>query len=385
MSEKKVATKSEAVHKQRSNKQTSGSTGAFLAMVIALAAGGGSYYVWQQHLIAEQDRQALEQSIEQLLEVIEEKDRAQLSRIEQLQQHRHDSVEQRLGALEQALPNLSQQLTLQQHDWSLAEVDYLLRLAEHRLQLSHDIPTTIIALSQARDQLSSHTNGHFAAVVDAIDANINTLVAIEQDNIGQITLRLSNLLTTLDTLPYAAQAKHKEKPQRARTPLAADAELAERIKHWGGVVWHDLKSLVTIRRSDEVSRPLMNPEQRYFLQAQLHLKLETARLAATGRNQPLYRATLEEASSWLSRYYDNSDRRVVESLATLNELTALTVNPELPSLQGLRQQLHAERPPSTPSLPTITDNSMAMPGAADTLTEPSPPVVVEEPNTESPL
>ncbi len=328
----------------KAKKESSGSTGAFLATVIALAAGGGSYYVWQQHLIAEQGRQVLEQSIEKLLQVVEQKDSAQLARIEQLRSHRHDIVEQRINVLEQTLPNISQQLTLQQHDWNLAEVDYLLRLAEHRLQLSRDIPTAIAALSQARDQLVRNTDGKFSDVVANIEKNIESLAQLEQHSISRVTLRLGELLAGLEALPFAAQGERQQPSRKAPAPLAEDAEVTERVKYWGRVMWQDIKSLVTIRRSDEISRPLMNPEQRYLLQAQLRLKLETARLAAMGHNQPLYLVTLSEADSWLKRYYDGADDSVVTTLTTLNELAAISVDPELPSLQALRQQLHAERP-----------------------------------------
>ena len=361
--EKRPPAKPKAKPKPKPKKEGSGSSGAFLAMVIALAAGGGSYYVWQQHLVAEQDRMALEESIEQLLKVVKQKDQSQLARIEQLRAHRHDghdTLEQRVEALEQTLPNLSQQLTLQQHDWNLAEVDYLLRLADNRLQLSRDIPTAIAALSQARDQLIRYTGDNFSDVVAKIEENIESLAQLEQTSISQINQHLGALIAALETLPFAVQAERDEKPRQAPEPVAEDAELTERVQYWGRVVWHDIKSLVTIRRSDEISRPLMNPEQRYLLQAQLRLKLETARLAAMGHNQPLYQASLNEATSWLGRYYDGNDAKVAASLTTLNELGAITVDPQLPSLQVLRQQLHAERP-----VPAVIAPEMEMEPAAE--------------------
>lgn len=393
MSEQTETVKKRPPAKHKPRTQSSGSNGAFLAMVIALAAGGGSYYVWQQHLIAEQDRAVLQQSIEQLLEVVEQKDQAQLLRIEQLREHQHSSVEQRVAALEQSLPDLSQQLSLQQRDWTLAEVDYLLRLADHRLQLNHDIPTAIAALSQAREQLIKRTNGNFTSVADTINENINILSRLEQNNINRIIARLGELISALDTLPFAGQTTRTEQPQQAPAPLAEGAEFSDRVKYWGRVVWRDLKSLVTIRRSAEISRPLMNPEQRYFLQAQLRLKLESARLAAMGHNQPLYRASLEEASSWLSRYYDSSDSAVIKSDATLNELLGISVDPELPSLQALRQQLHTEQrqaPVIAPEpvteqaqQPPFMTPAVAHPETPLNAPDPSTPAMVEEPAAES--
>ena len=353
--------------KHTPKKQGSGSSGAFLAMVIALAAGGGSYYVWQQHLVAEQDRKALAQSVEQLLAVVQDNDRAQQQRIEQLREHRHENIEQRLAALEQSIPDLSQQLSVQQRDWSLAEVDYLLRLAERRLQLSKDIPTAIAALEQAREQLITRTGGNFSAVVPQIEQHVDTLAQLEQHSTNQITSRLSALIAALDALPFAIQAEQEQLHDEAPVRPATGADFSERASYWGRIIWHDIKSLVTIRRSDEITPPLMNAEQRYLLQAQLRLKLETARLGAMGRNQPLYQASLKEASGWLSRYYDSNDPGVVEAYASLNELAALSVDPELPSLGDLRQQLHATRRPAPVPAPVQMPHQEPVPP-----TEPSP-------------
>ncbi|MEN8169250.1 MAG: uroporphyrinogen-III C-methyltransferase [Pseudomonadota bacterium] len=393
MSEQKKTVEKKVAHKPRPKKTSSGGGGAFLAMAIALAAAGGSYYVWQQHLIAQQGRQALEQNIERLLDAVEKRDKAQLARIEQLTRHRHNQTEQRLETLEQAqaLPNLNQQLTPQQLDWSLAEVDYLLRLAEHRLQISRDIPTAVTALSQARDQLVGHSNGNFANIVAKIEENIRFLASIEQGGIEQISARLGKLLATVDSLTFAVHSEPEEKPQQRPTPVAEDAKLTTRIQYWGQVVWHDIMSLVTIRRSDEISRPQASPEQRYIIQAQLRLKLETARLAALSRNQALYRASLTEAANWLNRYYDNSDSVVSEDYATLNELAELPINPELPSLLPLRQQLHTQQPLQDASPQPMEQAqeepaaTVITPDAPVTTPQTSPDEIVEEPQTGSPL
>ncbi len=387
MSEQKEAAPSQPAHKpQRTNKgskQSSGSSGAFLAMVIALGAAGGSYYLWQQHLVAQKDRQALKQSIERLLTVVEEKERVQLARIEQLAEHRHDETEQRLQALENSLPELSSKLSLQQHDWSLAEVDYLLRLAEHRLQLSHDIPTAITALSQAREQLISHTNGEFAAVIGKIEQNIQILSAIEQETLPRITARLGELIATVDTLPFAVQAARTPSNEPAPAAPAEGAEWQERARYWGQLVWHDIRSLVTIRRSDEVQPPLMDSEQRYLVQGQLRLKLETARLAAMGREQGLYRNSLQEAEGWLQRYFDLSDGGVIAATNALRELTAIDIDPSLPSLQPLRQLLHAVEllPQAEPEMESVAapePMSETLPeSAAEVAVEPEPVTAAE--------
>jgi uroporphyrin-3 C-methyltransferase len=254
-------------------------------------------------------------------------------------------------------------------------VDYLLRTAEQRLQLNRDIPTAITALSQAREQLLTHTNGRFAEVIAAIENNISSLAKLEQNALGLATTRLGSLIATVDTLPFALETANKGQQAEALPPLAADAVLADKIKHWGRIMWRDLKSLVTIRRNDEVSRPLLEPQQRYLLQTQLRIKLETARLAAIDHNQPLYRAALGEASTLLGRYFDNNDSTVIDSAATLKQISELQVDPKLPSLGALRQMLHTTMLQPPAGLPhTLGSETVApTPQQPDSVTEEAAP------------
>jgi uroporphyrin-3 C-methyltransferase len=343
-------------------------------MVLALAAAGGSYYVWLQHLGAEQERQALRQRIEQLLEVVGQSDAAQRQRIEQLAEHRHAGVEQRLGTLEQSLPALGRQLAVQQRDWSLAEVDYLLRLADHHLQLSHDLPGAIATLRQAEEQLRRYGNGDYSAVAARLAAQIEQLTLLNGQGSAAVSARLTALFDTLEGLPLAALPGEGSTPAKPVAPVTTpdatpndSAPLGERLRHWGRVVWQDLRSLVTIRHGGAPSHPLPSTEHRQLARTQLRLTLQGARFAVMTRNQPLFDASLQEAVDQLNHNYDTRDGAVLEALAALSGLTTLNVNPALPSLQGLRQQLHAARP--SPSLAPVAQPA----GAAEANTMESQP------------
>jgi uncharacterized protein HemX len=337
MSEKTETIEKKPAAKPKPKKERDGSSGAFLAMLIALGAAGGSYYIWQQHLIAEQDRMVLEESIEELLTVVEQKDQAQQIRIEQLKSHQHNDVEQRVATLEQSLPELNQRLSVQQQEWGLAEVDYLLRTAEHRLQLNRDIPTAIIALEQAREQLTNHTNGEFVDVIGAIDQYIAEISQQKGNGLEPI----SALIASSASLPVALAAPGEVVTNSAPQPLDEGAELMDKMKYWGKVVLHDIKSLVTIRKSDDRQQPIIGEQQAELLRGQLAIKLESARLAALQHNQALYSTTLAEAKGLLESRFDGTDTAVQGAIATLDVLGAIHVDTPLPSLNGLRQQLHA--------------------------------------------
>ncbi len=46
----------------------------------------------------------------------------------------------------------------------------------------------------------------------------------------------------------------------------------------------------------------------------------------------IYQQALQESQRWLSRYYDETDRLVKKIQASLTELSAIQLHPELPSI-----------------------------------------------------
>ncbi len=314
-----------------------------VAILIAVVASAITFYLWQQHRIAEQDRQALATSIERLLQVVEEKERTQQSSIGQLNQRHQElkrELKQQMVMLEKRVPDISQQLLSHQRDWNLAEVDYLLRLAGHRLQLSHDVPSAITALTLSRDLLATHGGAKFSAVVAMIGENIDKLEEFNKNGPAQAVSRLSALIAALDSLPFVATGEKLIGEGTETQSAGKEPTLSERVSYWGQKIWADLKSLVVIRHRSDIGQPLTTQNQRFFIQAQLQLKLEAARLSAMANNQVLFVANLEEADKLLRRYFDSEDSAVSAASATLKELSTHTVEPQLPPLQLIREQLY---------------------------------------------
>jgi uncharacterized protein HemX len=281
--------------------------------------------------------------------------------------------------LERLLLELRSRLSRERSDWMLAEVEYLIRIAGHRLLLEKDPHTAITALNQAVQKLTLLSSPALQGVIEQLNRDISELRAISLPDKTRITADLAALSTEIPQWPFS---------DTGSAPLPSDESVPEQeqakergLSRTFSKIWADIKGLVTIRRSDEISRPLMDTEQRYFLQQNLRLKLEAARLALLGGHNQPYHDSLEEAVSWLQQYYDASSPLVTDAMARIQKLAVIDLEPPLPSLeqsllllQEAAIEIQAQAP--APQAPEITEE---MPTDADAA--PAQPLTVEPPAT----
>jgi uroporphyrin-3 C-methyltransferase len=397
MPETEVAPEAEEEH--RPAKQSSGSTLAFLATVIALGAGGGTFYLWQQQQALLIESRALEQRIERLLSVVEERHNSQLERIDALAEHSHLGTETQLGRIESVVEELRGRIGMEHREWAVAEVEYLLRVAEHRLNLEKDKRTALAVLYEARGLLASQDQAGFLPVLRQIDTDIGKLTAVTLPDRDRIAAELAALAATVEGLPIAigeVGGTEAEPPVESAAPLQQSETNGWRQVL--GMIWRDIKELVTIRHDGAVPRPLLEPEQHYFLKQNLQLKLEAARLALLAGNSRAYRDTLAEAGDWLQRFFNTSTTAVTDAQATIARLAAIELEPALPVigrsrelLQQATRQRQSTRIPLPERAPSAAPTKKAAPAEeAEQATipprepDPEPSRATDEPATDAP-
>lgn len=370
-------------------KQSSGSSGAFLAIIISIVAIGGFFYLWQQLRSAQIGSMALEQSFERLLNMVEEGHQAQLQHIETLSQHRHQGTEAQLAQVETTVQDMRRRLGQERSDWAIAEAEYLLRIAMHRLMLEHDRDTAIEILRQARNRLSIQDQRVFGRVIRRIDSDIDALTALSLPDIDRIATELTALTASVESWPLAARDRPPTEPRAETAPTETQAVSGDSQRILDRI-WRDIKSLVTIRHTDEPPLPLLMPEQRFFLQQNLQLKLDAARLALLGGNYRAYHDGLTMAAGWLRHYFDTSATSVIQALSDIERLAAVDLEPELPELsnsidllQQASMQIRPNEGPQSestiPAVPLEESATSTEPSTSDEPVTPSPAQSAEPP------
>jgi len=335
---------------------------SFLAFVFALAALGGTAWMWWQDLqgrdasegqvIAEIAR--LESSDSELalklrqlsdqvgnlpssdsgteisaLERRLEGDMADLDRLEQSVQEQlalsrslqiaGESMQRRLSAAESALTGMASRELDAGGELDLAEVDYLLRLANERLKLFYD--------PVAADETLELADIHLAAMDDPIYLSVRQDIAAARRDLAGIDLpdyfAISNELDTIQE--SVARLPFKGQPAISPAPAAAAEGWWEKIKSV-------FSGLVTVRRSTDLEDQRISLEDMDYVRQRLWLQLEIAHLALMRRDQGAFRHSLGRVQETLVAWFEASSDVYKSVESSLESLKAMEVQLDLPDI-----------------------------------------------------
>lgn len=248
------------------------------------------------------------------------------------------ALERQSRGLEEAIDALRAQLGRDQSGWVLAEIEYLMLIANHRLQLERDVTTAIAALQIADTRLRDAGDPALIGVREKLAVEIAALDTLARPDITGLALRLVGLGEQVERLPLKGTFQPTPFTAAERTATAEEGSAWQRLTRG---VWNDLKGLVTVRRNEEAVRPMLAPEQQYFLRQNLRLQLESARLALIKADSDQFDAALKTAQEWLGRYFDDradATRGMQEALVTL---ASMEIRPSLPDISGSLKALRA--------------------------------------------
>lgn len=325
---------------------------ALLAFLIAVALVAGAYWYWEQteerlaglkaleselHAQAEQ-LSSLEARLQRLDELPARTDRLSddLRSVQSGQQSQGDEIRR----LDERTESLREFMDAGRSAWRIAEVEYLLRLANRELQLAGRPENALAALTAADERLEALADPGMTAVREAISRDRERLRAIDRPDITGMALTLGSLIERVDRLPIAEGVR--KAPAVDLDEELESAGLWPRLRERGSDV---LRQLVTVRHEDAPVRPLLAPEQEYFLRRNLVLSLASARMALLRDEPEVWRASLTEARDWLDAYFrveDDAVQAVDEELARLLDSAIRTEQPDVSeSLDRLRRVMEA--------------------------------------------
>lgn len=314
-----------------------GSVSGGLALILALIALVLSGYLW--YTLSERQRLLGADIVGQIDGLA--RSTAQLQKNEAAVTQRLAGMQETQDALKSAIGKLSNDLGRNRRDWALSEAEQLLVIANERLQLARDVTLALAALRAADRHLQQLANPNLLPVRRTLARDIGRLEAANQVDIAGIALELNNLAARVDQLPITGETRARS---AAPTPAAAPATSSG----WRGVlheIWADLSSLIRIRNDAAPTRPLLPPEQAYFLRENLRLMLFGAQLALLEHDPNLYQQNLKTAQGWLAQYFDREAPLVVKTRKDLSDMQQAAGKMDIPdisaSLQALQRAIGA--------------------------------------------
>jgi uroporphyrin-3 C-methyltransferase len=299
-----------------------------LIIILFLLAGFAGWIVWQQNQSATAESAVFKDRLGTALQKIEAsnaRENALMKRAEALNETSLTLAEQvahnseRLGKLPGA----------ERQDWLLAEAEYLLRLANQRLELERDWDGAVSMLTAADNVLIETRNPRLDKVRAQIARELMALRAVPAvDRVGAI-FRLQALQEQVTSLPWM--------PEKLIPDVAVEEEprvLEEQTWYWNAwfTVKDNMTRMVRIRERDAPIAAPLTPDQQYYLQQNMHLMLEQAQVALLREQTELYTHSLGRVQEWLDQYLVMEDERTRAARAALAQLAAWDVSPERPDV-----------------------------------------------------
>ena len=260
---------------------------------------------------------------------------------------RMDAQDLRLGTTEAAMEDVTKLVAGGRRSWQISEVEHLLLIANDRVQLLGDLDGASTALQLADSRMATINDPALLPAREQLANELAQLAATPRVDTRAIALKLASLIRQVPELPLTRIAPTDFVPPAQTDDTASGAEaMADAGKRALHMAKQALKQMVVVRKADEPTRPLLPPDQDYFLRQNLILKLETARLAVLRGEATVYRDALQTALTWVGGNFDTDNRGVQAMQAELSALSGERVAQARPnisaSLQAV-QQLIATR------------------------------------------
>lgn len=281
----------------------------FLILLVLLVPVllGLSFLVYQQSSIRAElaqlrsDNAALESALENLPVATAP---ARVESIDpQLLEDLRVELEARIDALAATTADVQERLAAEpqergNEDWLWTESEYLLRLANQKLQLEGDIESALLLLTTVDNMLSDATAPALFRVREAIAREILAVKSVAAIDVTGLYARLSGLVPMVDELSLRKALVQNYNARLARQQQNSDTEMgfmARSLELLGSVfVW---------QRWDVAPEALLPPQQEAVLKQNLRLMLEQAKLALLAGEEVPYRDSLARGSEWVTRYF----------------------------------------------------------------------------------
>ena len=180
-----------------------------------------------------------------------------------------------------------------------------------------------------RNRLSTLVDPVLDATRNQLDIDILALQSVETQDISDLSLFLTDLVTRVDTLslqttPFISEQGESKETEEEFTVL-------EKLKSG---VWAEIKNMFVIVRTGEGVKAKLLPYESYFLVQNLRLQLETARFAIFRRDTRNFQVSIELVIEWLKEYFNQNDKDVINTIEALEVMKSVDLEPQLPNLNS---------------------------------------------------
>lgn len=344
--------KKKTAHNKKKTSSHNKSTAAVITLIffISIFIFGGLYLLWEGQQKNAIKQQILTQRIDQQISTLKIQQLDLISKNEKQLQDIHNKQEN----LRNNLTNLVRNNQHLRNDWLMAEAEYLVRIANHRLLLEKDVTTATVALKAADARLAEVADPALLYIRKILAKDLQTLANIQTIDLAGLSVTLSALSNNIPNLPLRTpDPKTYQLNQSEKTSSSTEIKS---INELPAAIWKDIKSLIVIRNHQKPLQPLLAPKQHFFLIQNLALLLEQSRLGLLNGDNEIYHERLATTEKWINQYFDTEHNVTRNMLASITELQKFDIDPTLPDISSTFSAIKKYR--TQGQLPKIADTKV---------------------------
>ena len=243
-------------------------------------------------------------------------------------------LEQAQQALLESTEKLYELYGRDENGWKLAEVEYLMSIAQHKLVLENDFAGAAKTLDAASGRIAELADPGLLPVRVRINEEIAALKTRNRPDLVGMTLTLARLGRQISTLQPGFQRK-AEPTQAADQPAEATTE---EQKPFDQQALEFIKSLVTIK-TQKPEQKAVEQTTAIDIAAKLEDNLKLTRWTVLERDDFQYRRLMGENVDLFKQYYDLENAANADFYDSLQQLHKSPIKPELPDIGGSLQLL----------------------------------------------
>lgn len=333
----------------------------FLLILVLGAAAG--YYWWQQQQVARDYTAAIAELKQQFApleqQLASKAGNARLDASLSPLKGEIGSLGKRideLGLEQQGLRTSSEKLYelfgRDKNDWQLAEVEYLMRVAQHKLILQDDFAGAAITLQAASDKIGLTGDPGLLPVRVMISEEIAELKTRKRPDLVGMALILAQLGRQARVLQPGFAIRIDE-----TSAVPVEVEVSQ---DWFDRFIAFVDSLVEVR--NEITEPSEIEASIVDVGASLADNLKLARWAVLERDARQYHLLLEQSLRLFAEFYDLDNAANSEFMAQLQDLQKMVLKPDKPDITGSLYELQRilsqrENAPAVVPEPAVTETT----------------------------
>lgn len=311
------------------NKPASSNAGLLILLfIIVLTFSGTFYLLWE----SQQTDKILNQNSASKYRIETTELKEQLEETSEQYNEKFQSFEKAQENLRHNLTNLIRDNEHLRNDWLMAEAEYLIQLANHRLLLEKDVTTAIVALKAADARLAEVADPALLRIRKILSKDLNILKNIPVVDLAGLSITLNSLGDNIANLPLSTPDPKTHKLNQEEKEQTSSS--VKSIKDLPAAIWKDIKGLIVIRNHEKPIQPLLAPEQHFFLLQNLSLLIEQSRLALLNGRNEIYQDRLKTSIKWIKKFFDTEHSVTINMLSSLKELQKFDINPALPDISA---------------------------------------------------